>query len=155
MMLLTARAATCRLTIGSIGLYGRCRFSDQATWPPWAGVIGSRPCRPVFGSLNWLLLPLVMRAKTHRIWLVSLPQAKLTCAGSDATLEFLQAVSIWLCTLATLDGQPGLDRKMNSEAMVITAATPATAITPLRDFGILARPAPARLALRRPRSMSA
>ena len=96
-----------------------------------------------------------MSANTHKIWLVSLPQAKLTCAGSDATLEFLQAVSIWLCTLATLDGQPGLDRKMNSEAMVITAATPATAITPLRDFGILARPAPARLALRRPRSMSA
>ena len=70
-------------------------------------------------------------------------------------MGFLHAVSIWLCTLATLDGQPGPDRKMNRAAMVITAAMLATTITPLRDFGILARPAPARLALRRPRSMSA
>ena len=101
------------------------------------------------------LLPLVISENTHRIWLVSLPQAKLTCAGSDATLGFLQAVSIWLCTLATLGGQPGLDRKMSSEAMVITAAMPATISTPLRDFGILGLAAAPRLALRRPRSMSA
>src|SRR5262249_41837555 len=47
MMLLIARAATWRLSIGLAGLYGWCRFSDQATWPPWDGRIGSRPCRPV------------------------------------------------------------------------------------------------------------
>src|SRR5215475_7619897 len=105
-------------------------LSDHATWPPWAGVIGSRPCLPVFASLNLALLPLVISENTHRIWLVSLPQAKLTCAGSDATLGFLQAVSIWLCTLATIS-------------------------TPLRDFGILGLAAAPRPALRRPRSMSA
>src|SRR5579859_3587931 len=71
MMLLTALAATSRLSTGSKGLYGWCRFSDQATSPPCVGVMGSRPCRPVFASVYCGLLPLVIRANTHRIWLVS------------------------------------------------------------------------------------
>src|SRR6516225_697568 len=101
-------------------------FSDQATWPPWVGVIGSRPCRPVLASLYWGLLPLVISAKTHRICFVSFAQAKLSWAGSEAMLGFWQAASIWLCTVATLDGQPGLDRKMNIDAIAMTAAIPAT-----------------------------
>src|SRR5215472_14238736 len=125
-------------------------FSDQATCPPWIGVIGSRPCLPVLGSLYWGLSPLVISAKTHRICRVSLPQAKLTWAGSEAMLGFWHAVSIWLCTVATLGGQPGLDRKISTDAIVMTAAIPATISTVLRDFGFLARPA-----LRRPRSMRA
>src|SRR6516164_2846301 len=47
MMLLMARAATWRLSIGLAGSYGWWRFSDQATSPPWVGAIGSRPRRPV------------------------------------------------------------------------------------------------------------
>ena len=65
-------------------------------------------------------------------------------------MGFWQAVSIWLCTVATLGGQPGLDRKINIDTIVMTAAIPATINTFLRDFGFLARPA-----LRRPRSMRA
>src|SRR5215470_509039 len=125
-------------------------FSDQATCPPWVGVIGSRPCRPVLGSLYWGLFPLVISAKTHRICFVSFPQAKLTWAGSEAMLGFWHAVSIWLWTVATLGGQPGPDRKMNTDAMTMTAATPTTVSRALRDFRVLAR-----AALRRPRSMRA
>src|SRR5215831_17356106 len=127
-------------------------FSDQATCPPWVGVIGSRPCLPVLGSLYWGLLPLVISAKTHRICLVSFPHAKLTWAGSEAMLGFWQAVSIWLCTVATLGGQPGLDRKMNTAAIAMTVAIPVTISKVLFDlrFGFLVR-----LVLRRPRSMRA
>src|SRR5947208_13377066 len=52
MMLLIARAATWRLSTGLNGLYGWCRLSDQETWPPCRGVIGSRPSRPVPVSLK-------------------------------------------------------------------------------------------------------
>src|SRR6516225_11395878 len=76
MMLLIARAATWRLSIGFAGLYGWCRFSDHATWPPWAGLIGSRPCRPVLIDAKLGLLPLVISENTHRICRVDLPQAK-------------------------------------------------------------------------------
>ena len=100
--------------------------------------------------MYWGLSPLVISANTHRICFVSFPQAKLTWAGSEAMLGFWQAVSIWLCTVATLGGQPGLDRKMITAAIAMTAAIPATISTFLRDFGFLARPA-----LRRPRSMRA
>ena len=55
-------------------------------------------------------------------------------------MGFWQAVSIWLCTVATLGGQPGLDRKINIDTIVMTAAIPATINTFLRDFGFLARP---------------
>ena len=50
MMLLIARAATWRLSIGLAGSYGWCRFRVHATTLPWAGVIGSSPRRPVFAS---------------------------------------------------------------------------------------------------------
>ena len=111
--------------------------------------MGSSPCLPVLASANCGLSPLVINANTHRIWLVALPQAKLTCPGSEATLGFWQAVVISLCTVATLGGHEGSALKMNTDAMAITAARPATASTALRDRGIRAR-----LTLRRPRSMS-
>src|SRR6201987_1655105 len=93
-----------------------------------------------------------MREKTHRICLVSFPQAKLTWDGSETMLGFWQAVSIWLCTVATLGGQPGLVRKMNIAAIATTNAIPVTISRVLFDFrfGFLVRPA-----LRRPRSMRA
>src|SRR4029077_18537442 len=106
---------------GFIGSYGWCRLSDQATSPPWVGVIGSRPLPPLFASLYCGLLPLVISAKTQRIWLVSLPQAKLTWPGSEATLGFWQAVVIWLWTVATLGGQDGLHRKMKNDTIAMIA----------------------------------
>src|ERR1700754_3826688 len=94
MMLLMARAATCRLSTGLAGLYGWCRLSDQATAPPCAGEIGSRAWRPLLASLKFALFPLAISENTHRTWLVDESQAKLTRFGSDATLGFLQAVVI-------------------------------------------------------------
>ena len=67
---------------------------DQATAPPWAGAIGSRPCRPLLASLKLALFPLVISEKIHRIWLVEVSQAKLIRLGSDEMLGFLQAVVI-------------------------------------------------------------
>src|ERR1700736_3190144 len=124
-------------------------FSDHATSPPWVGVIGSSPFRPVFASVNCGLSALVIRANTHRIWLVVFPQAKLTCPGSEATLGFWQAVVISLCTVATLGGHDGFVWKINSDATVTITARAATASTILRD-----RDTRGRVALRRPRSMS-
>src|SRR5262249_1222038 len=100
MMLLMARAATARLSTGVGGLWGWCRFSDPAIWPPWAGVIGSSPFLPVLASAYPGSLLLVSSANTQRIWLVSASQAKLTWPGSDTTFGFRQAVVIWLVTVA-------------------------------------------------------
>src|SRR5712691_12957664 len=121
--------------------------------------MGSSPCLPVFASVNCGLSPLVISANTHRIWLVVFSQAKLTCPGSEATLGFWQAVVISLWTVATLGGHDGFARKISTDAIVMTAARPATASTTLRDRGIRARLARVRLArvrlaLGRPRSMS-
>ena len=49
-MSLMARAATAMLSMGLAGSYGWCRFSDAATAPPWLGVMGSSPWRPVLVS---------------------------------------------------------------------------------------------------------
>src|ERR1700760_4411086 len=104
-MLLMARAATWRLSIGFIGSYGWCRLSDQATSAPWVGEIGSRPSRPGVPSWKMGLFWLESREKTQRICWVCLPQAKLTCPGSDITSGFSQAVVISDLTVPTLDGQ--------------------------------------------------
>ena len=114
------------------------------------GEIGSRPCLPVLESVKFGLLPLVISAKTHRIELVVLPQAKLTWLGSDATLGFSQAVVICCWTVATLAGQEGLDLKISTDATMITARAAATPNTILRERGRRTR-----LTLRRPRSMMA
>jgi hypothetical protein len=95
------------------------------------------------------LSPLVINANTHKIWSVVLAQAKLTWPGSDATFGFWQAVVISLWTVATLGGQDGLVLNSSTAAMTITTAIPAAPSTILRERGRRAR-----LALRRPRSMS-
>src|SRR5262249_35036358 len=105
MMLLIARAATWRLSIGLAGSSGWCRLSDKAMSPPCAGAIGSRPFLPFEGSVKPGLLPLVSSENTHKICRVSFPQAKLTWLGSDATFGFWQAIAIWPRTFATLVGQ--------------------------------------------------
>src|SRR5260370_32685664 len=102
MMLLIARAATARLSIGLVGLYGWCRFRDQATSPPCVGVIGSSPIRPVLASAKFGSSPLIISAKTQSICRVALPHANLTFAGSDITSGFWQARPGSFCTVATL-----------------------------------------------------
>ena len=95
------------------------------------------------------LSPLVIKANTHKIWLVVFPQAKLIWPGSDATLGFWQAVVISLWTVATLGGQDGLVRNSKNDAMATTTARPAPASMSLCERGLRVR-----VALRRPRSMS-
>ena len=65
------------------------------------------PFLAVLASVYCGLSPLVISANTHRIWLVILPQAKLTWPGSDATFGFWQAVVISLWTVATLAATTG------------------------------------------------
>src|SRR5215471_8536868 len=101
MMLLIARAATSRLSIGDAGSYGWCRLRDQATSPPWVGVIGSRPFLPLDLSRKSGLSWLVSSENTHRICLVVFAHAKLTWLGSDTTFGFWQATVISACTRAT------------------------------------------------------
>src|SRR5215510_4635282 len=127
MMLLIALAATCKLSMGLAALYGWCRFSDHATCPPWAGVIGTRPCRPVLIEAKSGLLPLVISENTHRICRVALPHAKLTWLGSDRTSGFWQAAAICRSTVATLAGHDGPGRERATTMMVSTAVTTAIA----------------------------
>src|SRR6266446_10364660 len=94
--------------------------------------MGSSPCLPVFASVNCGLLPLVINANTHRIWLVFFPQAKLTCPGSEATLGFRQAVVISLCTVATLGGHEALVLNRMTAMTVTITTRAAVAIVILR-----------------------
>src|ERR1700722_9067328 len=150
MMLLIARAATCRLSIGLSGLYGWCRFSDHATSPPCVAEIGSSPWRPVLASLKFGLSPLVISENTHRIWLVSFPQAKLTWFGSETMFGFWQAVLISLCTTATLAGHDALGWNTTTISAVRPIANTASPIAILP-----VRPKRPRRTLRRPRSINA
>src|SRR6516225_7485805 len=130
-MLLIARAATCRLSIGLAGLYGCCRFSDHATCPPTDGLIGSRPCRPVLIDAKSGLLPLVIRENTHKICRVDLPHAKLTWLGSDLTSGFRHAIAICRWTVATPGGQDGPGRTRSSTRTVSRIA-PTAAARPIK-----------------------
>src|SRR5712691_11407856 len=141
MMLLIARAATARLSIGLAELYGWCRLSEKATAPPWLGVIGSRPLRPVAASVKAGSSPLVSSAKTHKTLRVSWPQAKLTWPGSEATFGFWHATSICCLTVATLAGHdappPG---STTASAMPSTRVTAAATMTLRRvSSGVPAR----------------
>ena len=127
MMLLMARAATSRLSIGSTGLYGWCRFSDQATSAPWAGAIGSSPTRPVLLSVNCGLPELASSANTHRICWVPLAQAKLTWPGSESTSGFPHAVVISACMVATLDGHDAPPVTMTITRLMTRATADAAA----------------------------
>ena len=84
MMLLMARAATWRLSTGLVG-----RRVMQVQRPghlsALAGVIGSRPTRPVLALAKPGLSSLVSNANTQRIWRVCCPHAKLTWPGSALT----------------------------------------------------------------------
>ena len=90
--------------------------------------MGSRPCRPVLVSVKFALSPLVISENTQRIWLVVLPQAKLTWFGSEATLGFWQAVVISFCTSATLAGQEAPGR---NTTMISTASPTASTASPI------------------------
>ena len=76
MMLLIARAATSRLSIGLGGVVRVMQVKDQATSPPGGG-IGSRPSRPLRVA-KFGLSPPVISANTQRIWRVAFAQAKFT-----------------------------------------------------------------------------
>src|SRR5271155_3574754 len=112
--------------------------------------MGSRPCRPVLVSLKFGLSPLVINEKTHRIWLVDFPQAKLTWLGSETTLGFWQAVLISLCTTATLAGHEAPGRSTTMSSTVRPTAAAATYIVIFR-----LRPNFPRRTLLRPWSISA
>src|SRR5579863_7350499 len=146
-MLLIARAATSMLSIELNGSYGWCRSSDQATSPPSAPVMGSRPFRPDFGSAKLGLFPLVISANTQSTCDVPFPQAKLTWLGSDATFGFWQAVVISLCTTDTLAGHdaPFLNTIIDSTIasttpmvtpIVILRARTSRALAPRRPWAI-------------------
>src|ERR1017187_5149594 len=112
--------------------------------------MGSRPFLPVWASVYFGLSVLVISAKTHRIWLVVFPQAKLTWPGSDATFAFWQAVVISPCTVATLGGHdaPFLKITITSTVTMTTRAAVTRAILRPRDTRT-------RSTLRRPWSMRA
>ena len=78
------------------------------------------------------MLLLVISANTHRIWLVSLPQAKLTWLGSETTFGFWQAVAISLFTVATLGGHDGPCLNMIIAPMTSTTRPAADAMAILR-----------------------
>ncbi len=71
------------------------------------------------------LSPLVISAKTHRIWLVSFAQAKLTWSGSEATFGFWHAVVISPWTTATLAGHdaPWRNTRIGTPAATTAAMT--------------------------------
>src|SRR5271165_21713 len=153
MMLLIARAATARESVGSAASYGWCRFSDHAMSPPCAGVIGSSPFLPFDESVNAGLSPLVSSEKTHKICLVAFAQAKLTWLGSDATFGFWQATEISACTVATLAGHAALPPG-RTKAATITASTMAPPVTAIARQCAAQRLNPDRRTFRRPRLIS-
>src|SRR5579875_15509 len=111
--------------------------------------MGSSPFLPVLASLNAGSSALVSNEKTHRIWLVSLPHAKLTWSGSDATLGFWHAVAISLFTTATLAGHEGPGRNASSRPPISMAAA-----APVHSALFRIRAPRVGSALRRPWSIS-
>src|ERR1017187_7665612 len=112
--------------------------------------MGSRPFLPVWASVYFGLSVLVISAKTHRIWLVVFPQAKLTWPGSDATFAFWQAVVISPCTVATLGGHDAPFLKITITSTVTRTTRAAVTRAILRPRDTLTRST-----LRRPWSMRA